>query len=242
MASPLPCTCVCDSTDSPLSTTANVTSIVTLVYIVLASILYQLRAIVGGIRLLSAIGEDAGSLRELVDSLTALTAWNEQRQDRSNKSLQTLLIRANNQLREAEDILSHSRGTIYMRSTRKAWMSFKFLRTRVNLEKKLSAVKGDIEFYAAAQYVLFLPIVIVVGINISCLRFLGKCMDDRTEPQASANASLSQRNNITHTAYASAQETEMSVGNDGASPNDVTTSSIPLGLLRTSSRRLDEES
>ena len=140
MASSLPCTCICDSPDSPLSTTANVISIVTLIYVVLASVLYQVRVLRNGIRLMYKIGDDMSSVREQIDSLIA---WNEQRQDGGNKSLQTVLLGVDRQLRDAENILSQFDGTMYMRRSTQTWQSFKFLRTRAELERRLSTIKGD---------------------------------------------------------------------------------------------------
>lgn len=89
MADPQPSCCICDPSDSALSTTANIISLITFVYVLLIGLLYQVALHQGSKGSIEGLREDVRDLRRRLNDLRAMYEF--QQTDSANVQLNGLV-------------------------------------------------------------------------------------------------------------------------------------------------------
>jgi hypothetical protein len=154
MATPGLCTCTCVTTDSALSITANVISIVTLVYVILFGIAYRIATYQTGRERSSGLYVGAKTLRVQIDGMSA-------RFDASSEADEPIMASI---LNDSKDRLRRLEGNLEKgdKSSDKwsmIWRQVRRTRRRDFWQRESEKIKSQVDLYQNYQYVVSLILV-----------------------------------------------------------------------------------
>lgn len=146
MSTPTTCACTCDNSESALSTTANIISIVTLAYVLLIGVGYRIAAYRTASIRSTGLYADAAALRTKLDTITAM---NSEKPTPDDDDLRSILERANSRLQAVEQYLSLG---LTGDKWSLIWSQLQQARKRDEWAASLAEIKAQVEFYVNYQY------------------------------------------------------------------------------------------